>query len=43
MEGYHMLYARIDIAKNTDAAVVLDADGKPLHKPISFSNSNGCE
>jgi transposase len=39
-----MLYAGIDIAKNTHAAAVIDADGKQLHKPISFSNSNdGCE
>jgi transposase len=39
-----MLYAGIDIAKNTHAAAVIDADGKQLHKPISFANSNdGCE
>jgi transposase len=39
-----MFYAGIDVAKNTHAAAVIDADGKQLHKSISFSNSNdGCE
>ena len=39
-----MLYAGIDIAKNTHTATIISADGKQLHKAISFTNSNaGCQ